>query len=116
MDAKFSGEFWESLCKLLGIKRKMSTAYHQQTEGQTERTNQVLEGDLGNFVNYDQDNWYQLLSLAEFAYNHSTTNAPGMSPFLANYGYHPQTEWMRERQAQNLAAELYSHCMQAIHK
>jgi len=61
MDAKFSGEFWESLCKLLGIKRKMSTAYHPQTDGQTERTNQVLEGYLRNFVNYDQDDWYQLL-------------------------------------------------------
>jgi len=43
MDAKFSGEFWESLCKLLGIKQKMSTAYHPQKDGQTERTNQTLE-------------------------------------------------------------------------
>ena len=39
-EAKFSGEFWESLCKSLGIKSKMSTAYHPQTDGQTERTNQ----------------------------------------------------------------------------
>jgi hypothetical protein len=116
MDAKFSGEFWESLCKLLGIKRKMSTAYHPQTDGQTERTNQVLEGYLRNFVNYDQDDWYQLLPLAEFAYNNSATNAHGMSPFFANYGYHPQTEWMKERQAQNPGAELYSHWMKAIHK
>jgi len=53
MDAKFSGEFWESLCKLLGIKRKMSTTYHPQTDSQTERTNQVLEGYLRNFVKYD---------------------------------------------------------------
>ena len=44
MEAKFSGEFWESLCKSLGIKRKLSIAYHPQTDGQTERTNQVLEG------------------------------------------------------------------------
>ena len=50
MDAKFLGKFWESLCKSLGIKRKMSTAYHSQTDGQTERTNQVLEGYLDNFV------------------------------------------------------------------
>ena len=41
MDAKFSGEFRESLCKSLGIKRKMSIAYHPQTDGQTERTNQT---------------------------------------------------------------------------
>ena len=51
MDAKFSGKFWESLCKSLGISRRMSTAYHPQTDGQTERTNQVLEGYLRNFVN-----------------------------------------------------------------
>jgi len=116
MDAKFTGESWESLCKRLGIKRKRSTAYHPQTDGQTERTNQVLEGYLRKFVNYDQDDWYQQLPLAEFAYNNSTTNAHGMSPFFANYGYHLQTEWMRERQAQNPGAEWYSHWMKAIHK
>jgi len=116
MDAKFAGEFWESLCKLLGIKRKMSTAYHPQTDGQTERTNQVLEGYLRNSVNYYQDDWYQLLPLAEFAYNNSATNAHGMLPFFTNYGYHLQREWMRERQAQNPGAALYSHWMKAIHK
>ena len=55
MDAKFSGEFWESLCKSLNIKRRMSTAYHPQTDVQTEGTNQVLEGYLRNFINYDQN-------------------------------------------------------------
>jgi len=68
MDATFSGEFWESLGKALGIKRGMSTAYQPQTDGQTEKTNQVLEGYLRNFVNYDQDDWYQMLPLAEYAY------------------------------------------------
>jgi len=99
IEAKFLGEFWESLCKSLDIKRKMSTAYHPQTDGQTERTNQALEGYLRNFVNYDQNDWYQLLPLAEHAYNNFTTNADGMSPFYANYGFHPQTEWMKEREA-----------------
>jgi len=65
MDAKFSGESWESLCKALGIRRRMSTAYHTETDGQTESTNQVLEGYLRNFVNYDQNDWYQMLPLAE---------------------------------------------------
>jgi len=55
MDAKLSGEFWELLCKMLGVKRSMSRAYHPQTDGQTERTNQVLEGCLRTFVNYDQN-------------------------------------------------------------
>jgi len=81
MDAKFSREFWESLCKALGIKRRMSTAYHRQTDRQTEITNQVLEGYLRNFVNYDQNDWYQMLPLAEYTYNNSKASAPKLTPF-----------------------------------
>ena len=92
MDPKFSGKFWESLCKMLGVKRRMSTAYHAQTDGKTERTNQLLEGYLRTFVNYDQNNWYQLLPLAEHAYNNSATNAHKMTPFFSNYGFHLRTE------------------------
>jgi len=109
MDAKCSGEFWESLCKMLGVKRRMSTACHPQTDGQTERTNQVLEGYLRTFVKYDQNDWYQLLRLAEHAYNNSATNAYKMTPFFANYGFHPQTEWMKEREAHNPGATMYGH-------
>ena len=90
MDAKFSGEFWESCCKSLNIKRRMSTAYYPQTDRQTEWTNQVLEVYLRNFVNYDQNDWYQLLPLAEHAYNNSVTNAHRMSPFYANYCFSPR--------------------------
>ena len=114
MDAKFSGEFWESLCKLLGIKRRMSTAYHPQTDGQTERTNQVLEGYLRNFVNYDQNDWYQLLPLAEYAYNNSKASAHKLTPFFANYGFRQQTEWMKERETQNPGATMYTHWMKEI--
>ena len=114
MDAKFSGEFWESLCKSLGIKQKMSTAYHPQTDGQTERTNQVQECYLRNFVNYDQNDWYQLLPLAEYAYNNSKASAHKLSPFFANYGFHPQTEWMKERDVQYPGATMYTHWMQTV--
>ena len=114
MDAKFSGKFWESLCKSLGIKRKMWTAYHTQTDGQTERINQVLEGYLCNFVNYDQNDWYQLLPLAEYAYNNSKASAHKLTPFFANYGFHPQTEWMKERDVQNPGATMYTHWMQTV--
>ena len=79
----------------------MSTAYHPQTDRQTERTNQVLEGYLRKFVNNDKDDWYELLPLAEFAYNNFTRNAHRLTPFYANSGFHPQTEWIKERQAQN---------------
>jgi len=46
MDAKFSGQFWESLCKMLRVQRRMSMAYHPQTDGQRERRNKVLGGCL----------------------------------------------------------------------
>ena len=109
MDAKFSGEFWESLCKSLGIRQRMSTAYHPQTYGQTERTNQVLEGYLRNFVNYNQNDWYQLLPLAEYAYNNSKASAQKLTPFFTNYGSHPQTKWIKERETQNPGATMYTH-------
>jgi len=116
MDKKFSSEFWESLYKMLGVKRRRSTAYHPQTDGQTERTNQVLEGCLRTFVNYDQNGWYQLLLLAEHAYNNSATNAHKMIPFFANYGFHPQTEWIKERGAHNPGVTMYAHWKQDIHR
>ena len=69
----------------------MSTAYHPQIDGQTEQTNQVLEDYLRIFINYEHSDWYELLPLAEHAYNNSVTNAHKMTPFFANYGFHPQT-------------------------
>jgi len=86
MDAKFSGQFWESLCKASGIKRRMSTAYHPQTDGQTERTNQVLESYLRNIVNYDQEDWYQMLPLAEYAYINSKARAHKLTPVSPTTG------------------------------
>jgi len=88
MDRKFASEFWESLCKEVGVERKISTPYHPQTDGQTERVNQVLGGYLRILVNYDQDDWYHLLPLAEYAFNNPVTTAHNMTPFFANYGYH----------------------------
>jgi hypothetical protein len=73
----------------LGGKNKLSTAFHPQTDGQTERTNQTLEQYLRAYVNYEQTNWVELLPTAQFAYNNSTS-ATGISPFYANYGFHPR--------------------------
>src|SRR5271154_7056416 len=57
----FVSKFWASLCKLLGIKSNLSTAYHPETDGQTERVNQVLEQYLRFYINYQQDDWVSLL-------------------------------------------------------
>ena len=59
----------------------------------------MLEGYLQTFVHYDQDNWYQLLPLGQHAYNNSTTNTHKMTTYFANYAFHPQTEWITEKEA-----------------
>jgi deoxyuridine 5'-triphosphate nucleotidohydrolase len=114
-DSKWTSEFWKGLCLSLDIKRKMSTAFHPQTDGQSERVNQTLETYLRTYINYDQDNWYSLLPLAEFAYNNSTTSATKVSPFYANYGYHPKSNWPSTSEGKNPSSELYSHWMKAVH-
>src|SRR5437660_8745064 len=85
-DARFTSKFWSTLMEILGVKRKLSTSFHPETDGQTERVNQSIEQYLRSFCNYDQNNWYELLPMAEYAYNNSVTTTTGMSPFYANYG------------------------------
>ena len=91
-DTLFTSELWKETTKQLQIERKMSTAFHPQTDGQTERTNAILEQYLRAYVNYQQDNWTELLTLAEFAYNNSKQEMIKHTPFFANYGYHPTSE------------------------
>ena len=85
----FVSEVWTQICKMLDIKSALSTAYHPETDGQTERVNQILEQYLRCYVNYLQDDWSELLPLAEFAYNNTPQDSIGMTPFFANKGYHP---------------------------
>ena len=90
--SKFVSKFWRALCERLSIDRKVSTAYHPQTDGQTERVNQSLEQYIRIYCAYQQDDWHHWLSLAEFAYNNSDHTSTGVSPFKANYGYDPTME------------------------
>ena len=84
----FISEFWKELCRILGIELRLLTAYHPQMDGQTERTNQSLEGYLRLYTLYDQDDWDDLLPLVEFVYNNTSHLTTGASPFFANKGYH----------------------------
>lgn len=72
--------------KKLGSKQKLSTAAHPQTDGQTERLNQTLEQHLRSYVNDQQDNWVELLPIAQSAYNTSPNEDMKMSPQEALYG------------------------------
>jgi hypothetical protein len=82
---------------------------------QMERVNQTLKTYLHTFINYDQDDWYSLLPLAEFAYNNSVTQATQLTPFYTNYGYHPKTIWTSSKESKDPASKAYVHWIKATH-
>ena len=71
-------------------RRCLSTAFHPQTDGKTERQNQVLEHYLHYYIDYRQDNWVELLPLVEFTYNNTVHSSMGITPFYALHGYQPK--------------------------
>lgn len=116
-DKLFTSKFWKALTAFLGTNRKLSTAFHPQTNGGNERMNQVVEAYLRCYINYQQDNWVGLLPLAEFAYNSSTTETTKVTPFFANYGYEPVA--YREPNViveDNDAARIQVQKIQDLHK
>jgi hypothetical protein len=76
------------LLKLLGIKSNASTAYHPQTDGQTEHVNQNIEQYLRVFTNFLQDDWADWLTLVEFNHNDQVSKTTGFSPFFVTMGFH----------------------------
>jgi hypothetical protein len=84
--AQFVARFWEQLQDALGTKLIRSSAYHPQTDGQTERVNQILEDMLRACVLQYDKHWDKCLSLAEFSYNNSYQTSLKMAPFEALYG------------------------------
>ena len=108
-DSRFTSATWQVFLARLGIRPRMSTAFHPQTDGQAERVNQTIEAFLRPFLNQEQDDWADLLPIAEHAYNNSATTATGMSPFYANYGWHPSTNNPRDTHVLRPASEAYAH-------
>ena len=102
--------------KLLHISVKISSGYHPESNGQTERTNQMLEQQLRCLINYQQDDWVNYLHLAEFTYNNSAHSSIGYSPFFANTGCHPRwTMNAHPNVPANPAAEDRLSRLQEIH-
>ena len=104
--SEFVSHFFRSLGKALDMQLHFTSGYHPEGNGQTERTNQTLEQYLQVYSNYQQDNWSDLLPLAEFAYNNAPSATTGISPFYTNKGYHPNISVHPERE---LASERHEN-------
>jgi hypothetical protein len=89
-DRRFINMFWQELMKLLGTELRPSTAYHPQTDGQSERTNRTLLQMLRPYVNHHQDDWDEWLDSIEIAYNNMEQDSIHTTPYYCDLGRHPR--------------------------
>lgn len=113
--SEFTSHFFRSLGSILGIKLHFTSGYHPEGDGQTERVNQTLEQYIRIYCNFQQDNWAELLPLAEFAYNNAPNATTGVSPFFANKGYHPSLAIYPERDITSLRARDLAVDLNELH-
>ena len=85
-DPVFLSSFWREIFRISGTRFRMSTAYHPQTDGQTEVMNRVLEQYLRSFAHSQPATWFRYLVLAEWSYNTSLHSSSGFTPFEVIYG------------------------------
>ena len=113
---QFAAGMTKELNKMLGIKTKLSMAYHPETDGQTERTNQELEQYLRMYINYRQNNWAKWLATAEFAFNNKVHTATKMSLFQTNYGRELRMGFDIRKKEKNKKAEEFVKEMKERHE
>ena len=111
---QFAAGLMRELNELLGIKTKLSTAFHPQTDGQTERMNQELEQYLRMFIDHHQEQWPEWLGTAEFAYNNKVHTGTKVSPFKANNGQHPRMGFEVRKKGRYEGAEKFVERMKEI--
>ncbi|KAJ9532015.1 hypothetical protein QJQ45_003724 [Haematococcus lacustris] len=123
-DTRFQGEFFKGLMKIMQSKQCMSTAFHPQTDGQTERVNKVMEDMLRHYVGAEFNDWDQFLAPIEFAINNSFHTSIRTTPFRLNSGFDPRLpltldlESTANESARDFTKVIYSNlekAKQAIH-
>jgi hypothetical protein len=112
---EFISHFFRSLGKALDMILHFTSRYHPEGDGQTERANQTLEQYLRIYCNYQQDNWSELLPLAEFAYDNTPSATTGVSPFFTNKGYHPNITIHPECNLSSALAHDYAIDLNELH-
>ncbi|PLW35736.1 hypothetical protein PCANC_23696 [Puccinia coronata f. sp. avenae] len=111
----FISKFWREVQRLMRISPAPSTAWHPRTDGQTERVNQTFETYLRHFVSDRQDDWYQLLPLAELVFNNSVLASTGYSPFFSQFAFHPRVNTLTEASTVP-AAESFLSTLNKVHE
>ena len=115
-DSLFTSTFWQTLHKLIGTELRLSSSFHPQTDGSTERANRTIGQMLRMCIDIDQKNWANRLPAIEFALNSARSDTTGFAPFFLNYGRLPRTMLVNEKSeypavkkfAQNLKSAILS--------
>nr|KYP63406.1 Retrotransposable element Tf2 [Cajanus cajan] len=115
-DPRFTSKFWQTLHQALGTRLRLSSAYHPQTDGQSERTVQSLEDLLRACVLDHLGSWEEVLPLVEFTYNNIYHASMGMAPFEALYGRRCRTPlcWYQEGESAVVGPELVLHTIEMV--
>ena len=113
--SEFVSHFFRSLGKALDMQLHFTSGYHPEGDRQTKQTNQTLEQYLQVYSNYQQDNWSDLLPLAEFAYNNAPSTTTRISPFFANKGYYPNISVHLERELASGKAHKFTINLDELH-
>jgi len=103
---QFTSRFWTRVCSHLSTDHWLSTAFHPQTDRQTDCQNQTMEQYLWAFCNFEQDNSVELLPLAKFACNNAIHASTRTTPFWANYHYHQVMQFKVPKQPSSLNSEI----------
>jgi hypothetical protein len=113
-EPQFKSKFWKEFWATWGVKTVLSSAYHLETDGQTERTNGLINQYICCFCTYLQDNWVELLAMCEFAYNNSISSATGFTSFMAHTGMNPKMDPIGKSQAVSDQADVLADELQNI--
>jgi len=111
---QFMAGLMRELNEMLGIKTKLLTAFHPQTNGQTERMNQELEQYLQMFIDHCQNHWPEWLGTAEFVYNNKVHTGTKVSPFEANSGQNPRMGFELRKKGKFKGAEKFAKKMKEV--
>ena len=114
--SEFILHFFQLPGMALDMKLHFTLGHHPEGNGQTKRTDQTLEQYIQVYCNYQQDNWFGLLPLAEFAYHNAPSTTTTITPFYANKGYHPNLTIHPERELASSWAKEFVTDLDELHQ